>query len=102
LNQFSKQDFKIRTILPEGGQNASYSIVCAHQGTNSFIDFSNRILRYGASPRNISNYCPEFNTVIRHLSNLMAFLVMPWTWMIALGERREERCPARFDATGHN
>jgi hypothetical protein len=40
--------------------------------------------------------------MIRHLSNLMAFLVMAWTWMIALGERREERCPARFDANGHN
>jgi len=31
----------------------------------------------------------------------MAFILMVWTWMIALGERREERCAARFDATGH-
>lgn len=41
MDQFSKQDFKAGTIqfFLKGVQNASYSIVCAHQGINSVIDF---------------------------------------------------------------
>jgi len=41
---------------------------------SSIIDFLIGLSEMGPSPRNISNYPHEFDTMITHFSSLMAFL----------------------------